>query len=146
MRRVLAAAGLVTACALGGALGGYAGTHETAKPLAPQVTSDTPWLDGCSTDADCAAMEQAMRQLYPDTIGESEDVTSEGDGPWEQAWLNVDCEFDSPDVALETPCIVPADPIPFTEPDGTVHPECVVVLTTAEDSELVCSDDTVWPS
>lgn len=64
----------VTACAVGATLGMYAGSTEPAPvyPVNSTVTSHTPWLDGCTTDADCAAMADAMRQLYPDTLGEGD--------------------------------------------------------------------------
>ena len=150
----LGALGLVTACIIGAGVGAYGGAHDAQSPdpVYPVNTSDTPWLDGCSTDADCAAMDRALTKMGRTLDGCNGDLTcegdvaSEGESVYELAWLNIDCEFVTSDVVAETPCIVPTNPFTFTDMDNVDHDECVVILTTAEDSELVCNDDTVWPS
>lgn len=139
---------LVTACVIGAGIGGYAGSSE---PISAKrtVTVQPTWADGCGSDADCAAMEQSLNDagLYLTGGGAVStspltDAEAEGETAWDRAWLNVDC-----DDTGEYPCLVPADPIPYiTGPDGVQHYECVVILTTAEDSTAVCADGTEWPS
>jgi hypothetical protein len=53
----LGAVGFVTACAVAAGLGGYAGSSE-APPAT--VTVAPAWADGCTTDADCLAMEASL--------------------------------------------------------------------------------------
>jgi hypothetical protein len=53
----------VTACAAGALLGAYAGSTEPAPVYPLNTVTTSPWLDGCTTDADCAAMDDALRGM-----------------------------------------------------------------------------------
>jgi hypothetical protein len=46
----------------------------------------------------------------------------------------------------ELPCRVSSEETYAVGGDGTVHDGCVLVVTTTDDAEMVCRDDTVWAS
>lgn len=151
MRRILGGALLVTACTIGAGIGGYAGSSEPFSANRT-VTAQPTWADGCGSDADCAAMEESLNAagLYLTGGGAVstsplDDAEAEGETAWDAAWLLTDCLPDGE--PAEYPCLVPADPVPYlTGPDGVQHYQCVVILTSAEDSTAVCADGTEWPS
>jgi hypothetical protein len=50
------------------------------------------------------------------------------------------------DEPTNIPCRVPMRETYVIGGDGSDHHGCVIVITTVEDSEMVCADDTVWAS
>jgi hypothetical protein len=84
--RGLGVVGFVTACAVGAGIGGYAGSTEP-EPAPITVTTAPAWADGCTTDADCLAMEEALNAAGLYLTGGGEVSTSPPEQQWEDADL-----------------------------------------------------------
>lgn len=148
MKRALAVVALLTATAGAAFLGAYAG-HGDAPPPA-DVTVASPWADGCTTDADCAAMDEYLTSIgwvyagdeSPATYTEPSDwgdTGGEGDDLTANAWTAPACSGVDREPVL--PCRLPDDAIgSLPDADGVVHEHCTLLEVTVEDSLVVCAD------
>lgn len=169
MRRVLAGLGLVTACALGAGLGAYAGSRDVhpvnttpvtvptwadpgsppADPGSPPAYPDERWQDPsglpyCLADGSPQDMLPCVdAQTGAVTTSPLDDAQAEGATVYELAQLTAYCVGDP---VTAYPCLLEDEVGPVYGADGDEHTGCVLLLTTAEDSAVVCNDDTVWPS
>ena len=118
------------------------------------------------------AAASTLIPLTPEQI----DVLAEGDDPdhpWESCRINTDywVKYPAPEddgsitdpgafdaqqdlptcrhtkgTQPDLPCRFDAAPTYAVGGDGVTHDGCYVTLLTAQDSEMVCADDTVWAS
>lgn len=119
-------------------------TPEQIDVLAEGDDWDHPW-ESCSINTDywVTCPDGAWVEYpAPDEPGDDGSITDPG---------ALAAALDLPactgeDAEPDLPCHLQTTPTYVVGGDGVRHDGCYVVLTTAEDSEMVCRDDTVWAS
>jgi hypothetical protein len=117
-------------------------TTEEIDVLAEGDDADHPWEE-CRINTDYAiSCPDGTWHEYP--VPEDDGSTTD---PGARAEADDLRECVGPDdEPTNIPCRVPMTETYVVGGDGTTHDGCVIVLSNNRDSEMVCRDDTVWPS
>lgn len=119
-------------------------TTEEIDVLAEGDDWDHPW-ESCTINTDYwVTCPDGARVEYPAPDEPGDDGSITDPGALAAALGLPACT--GKDAEPDLPCHLQTTPTYVVGGDGVRHDGCYVVLTTAEDSEMVCRDDTVWAS
>lgn len=114
-------------------------TPEQIDVLTESESPNHPW-EQCTIDGELITCPDG----YTTTWQSVPDTATRMAGAFESQSHLRECP-DTKDPAI-LPCRVPMAPTYVVGGDGTVHNHCLITLVNADDSMMVCRDDTVWPS
>lgn len=118
-------------------------TPEQIDVLTEGDDPDHPW-ESCTINTDYwVTCPDGASVEYPYSPPEDDGSITDPGAFTSQAHLT---RCKGTDVEPHLPCRVLMRPTYVVGGDGVRHEECYVTLLTAEDSEMVCTDDTVWAS
>lgn len=115
-------------------------TSEQIDVLTESESADHPW-EKCTIAGEAITCPDGYTTTWqqPPPDGAEHDPHAHDD----MLDLSV-CTDDT--VQPDLPCRVKMTETYVVGGDGTVHDGCTIVVLNAEDSEMVCTDDTVWAS
>ena len=115
-------------------------TSEEIDVLAEGDDADHPW-ESCTIDGVTITCPDGWTGEYP---APEDDGSIYAAGAFTSQAHLTRCK--GVDREPHLPCRVLMRPTYVVGGDGVRHEECYVTLVNAEDSQMVCRDDTVWPS
>lgn len=144
----------LTACGIAFLIGQHAGSSDRHELVTPTVTVTTPaWADGCTTDADCAAMERSLNAAGLVLVGGGEVAyapdtypVTEGMHPEQNCLTNGDgCDSTWQPVTQElADALAEGDDTEPAHADTRKWEECL--LQIGDTSTIVCPDGYVTTS